>query len=79
METYLGQINLDVKGKKIEIDSRPSDAIALALRLEAPIHVAEHILEENGFSEEDLKESQKQDSKSTLENLDEDTLGRYSV
>lgn len=77
--TYLGQINLDVKGKKIEIDSRPSDAIALALRLEAPIHVAEHILEENGFSEEDLKESQKQDSKSTLENLDEDTLGRYSV
>ena len=77
--TYLGQINLDVKGEKIEIDSRPSDAIALALRIKAPIHVAEHILEENGFSEEDLKDSQKQDSKGTLENLDEDTLGRYSV
>lgn len=77
--TYLGQINLEVNGKKIEVDSRPSDAIALALRLDAPIHVAEHILEENGFSEEELKESDKQASKSTLENLDEDTLGRYSV
>ena len=77
--TYLGQINLEVNGKKIEVDSRPSDAIALALRLDAPIHVAEHILEENGFSEEELKESDKQSSKSTLENLDEDTLGRYSV
>ena len=77
--TYLGQINLEVNGEKIEVDSRPSDAIALALRLEAPIHVAEHILEENGFSEDELKESEKQASKNTLENLDEDALGRYSV
>ena len=77
--TYLGQINLEVNGKKIEVDSRPSDAIALALRLEAPIHVAEEILNENGFSEDQLKESDKDASKSTLENLDEDTLGRYSV
>ena len=77
--TYLGQINLEANGKKIEVDSRPSDAIALALRLDAPIHVAEHILEENGFSEDELKESENRASKSTLENLDEDTLGRYSV
>ena len=77
--TYLGQINLEVNGKKIEVDSRPSDAIALALRLEAPIHVAEQILEDNGFSEDEIKESGKDASKSTLENLDEDALGRYSV
>lgn len=77
--TYLGQINLEVDGKKIEVDSRPSDAIALALRLEAPIHVAEKILDENGFSEDEIKESGKEAAKNTLENLDEDALGRYSV
>lgn len=77
--TYLGQINLEVDGKKIEVDSRPSDAIALALRLEAPIHVADQILEDNGFSEDEIKDSGKEAAKSALENLDEDTLGRYSV
>jgi bifunctional DNase/RNase len=77
--TYLGQINLEVKGKTLEIDSRPSDAIALALRFEVPIYVAESILEEIRLTEDDLKESQKQQTKSTLENLDDDTLGRYTV
>lgn len=77
--TYLGQINLEVAGKKIEVDSRPSDAIALALRLEAPIHVADQILEDNGFSEDEIKDSGKEAAKSALENLDEDALGRYSV
>jgi bifunctional DNase/RNase len=77
--TFLGQINLEVKGKKLEIDSRPSDAIALALRFGAPIYVAEPILQENGFSENDLQEAEKQQSKGLLEDLDEDTLGRFTV
>ena len=77
--TYLGQINLEANGKTLEIDSRPSDAIALALRFEIPIYVAESILEETGFFEDDLKESQKQETKSSLADLDDETLGRYTV
>ena len=77
--TFLGQINIAVNGQILEIDSRPSDAIALALRCGAPIYVAEPIIQETGLSENDLKAAEKQQSTSALEDLDEDTLGRYSV
>ncbi len=43
---YYAKLFLDAGGLEIEIDSRPSDAIALALRFDAPIFVAEHLLEE---------------------------------
>ncbi|MCZ6680003.1 MAG: bifunctional nuclease family protein [Candidatus Poribacteria bacterium] len=77
--TYLGQINLQANGKTLEIDARSSDAIALALRFEAPIYVAEQIIQETGFPETELKNAEKQPSKGGLEDLDEETLGRYTV
>ena len=43
--TYYGLIHLNRKGEEIIIDSRPSDAIAIALAVDAPIFVAEHVLE----------------------------------
>jgi uncharacterized protein len=43
-------------GQEIEIDSRPSDAIALALRAEAPIFVAERVLEESAIEFEEGEE-----------------------
>ena len=57
----------------------PSDAIALALRFEAPIYVAEEVIEEHGLSEDDLKEAQQEQTKSVLENLDDETLGEFTV
>ena len=78
-ETFFGQVNLKADGKVVEIDARPSDAIALALRFEVPIFVAEQIIQETGILETDLKDAEKQQSKDKLENLDEDTLGRYTV
>ncbi|MCS6817213.1 MAG: bifunctional nuclease family protein [Blastocatellia bacterium] len=42
--TFYAIIVLDVSGEKIIVDSRPSDAIALALRTDSPIFVAEHVL-----------------------------------
>ena len=77
--TYYAQITLEVNGQTVEIDSRPSDAIALGLRFGASVYVAEEVIQEHGFSEVDLKEAQKQQTKSVLENLDEDTLGQYTV
>jgi len=46
--TYYAQITLEHNGTSKEIDSRPSDAIASALRMGAPIYVSEEILQEVG-------------------------------
>ena len=77
--TFFGQVTLHADGQTIDIDARPSDAIALALRFEAPIFVAEEVLEEHGLSEDDLKEAQQEQTKSVLENLDDETLGEFTV
>jgi bifunctional DNase/RNase len=49
--TFYAIITLEKEGRQIEIDSRPSDAIALALRVNAPIFVAEKVLESAGHAE----------------------------
>ncbi|MYE91435.1 bifunctional nuclease family protein [Candidatus Poribacteria bacterium] len=77
--TYFGQIDVVANGKTLKIDARPSDSIALALRLGVPIYVAESIVQEIGFPETELREAERQQSQDELEHLDEETLGRYTV
>jgi bifunctional DNase/RNase len=48
-DTFYAKITLDVDGGQMEIDSRPSDALALAVRLEAPIYVDESVLDKAGI------------------------------
>jgi bifunctional DNase/RNase len=43
-DTFFARIVVDVNGKSMEIDSRPSDAIALAVRVGAPIFVSEQVM-----------------------------------
>jgi bifunctional DNase/RNase len=43
--TFFARIHLSIDGRTIEIDSRPSDAIALCAASKAPIFVAEHVFE----------------------------------
>jgi uncharacterized protein len=47
--TFYALVTLQVNGGEIEIDSRPSDAIALAVRAEAPIFAAESVIEESAI------------------------------
>ena len=47
-DTFFARIVLDVNGETMEIDSRPSDAIALAVRTEAPIYVEDSVLDRAG-------------------------------
>jgi bifunctional DNase/RNase len=63
--TYLAEIHLQVSDQVLEISSRPSDAIALAARTEAPIFVADElmglaglIIVENDEDEEDQEHSE---------------------
>jgi len=43
--TYYASVNISLSGRQVMIDSRPSDAIALALRTKSPIYVAKAVLE----------------------------------
>ena len=47
--TFYAVIQLEVDGKEVRVDSRPSDAIALAVRAEAPIFVSAELLSANGI------------------------------
>lgn len=52
-QTFYALIQLD--RNDVELDSRPSDAIAIALRFNAPIFIADHLLDEAGFSPDELE------------------------
>jgi bifunctional DNase/RNase len=57
-ETYFGNIVISINGNIHNIDSRPSDAMNLAIRLQVPIFVAAEVLDEAGLlPEEDLSDS----------------------
>src|SRR5919204_5515569 len=51
-DIFFARIVLDVDGRHVEVDSRPSDAIALAVRAEVPIFVEEAVLERGAFEPE---------------------------
>jgi hypothetical protein len=55
-ETYYGSIMLKTATGKLQIDARPSDAIALALRTESPIFVADTVANQAMISGSDLQQ-----------------------
>ena len=79
--TFHAKVKLEANGETHEIDSRPSDALALALRCEVPIYVEENVLEENGFLEAEVtpEKTTPPDAKDVLENLDEEFVKHYTV
>ncbi len=57
--TFFASITLSVTGRELEIDSRPSDAIALAVRSGAPIFAAKEVISESAIEfEHDVEESE---------------------
>ncbi len=58
--TFFASITVSQNGSEVEIDSRPSDAIALAVRAEAPIFVADQVIDESAieFEGEEVNEDE---------------------
>ena len=52
-DTFYASLALSIDGVKLDIDSRPSDALALAVRVGAPIYADESVLEKAGITLED--------------------------
>lgn len=49
-DIFYARLVLDADGRHVEIDSRPSDAIAIAVRLKVPIYVSESVMEQAGVT-----------------------------
>ncbi len=59
---YYARMCITMDGRHFELDARPSDCIAIALRCSAPIHVRESVLSETVISKEDLEGIQSLDN-----------------
>ena len=51
-DTFFAQITLQVDGRRMEVDSRPSDAIALAVRSRVPVFVSEEVMAQDAITPE---------------------------
>lgn len=77
--TYYATLYLKCKKVVTGIDSRPSDAIAIALRCSAPIYVSDRVLEKTTVVDltQDIKESDK--LLEILESLEPEDFGKYKM
>jgi bifunctional DNase/RNase len=78
--TFYARITLERNGAEIEIDSRPSDAIALAVRVEAKIFAADEVIEESGIefeSEEEAANDERIRRVSALGDIDVDEFRAF--
>ncbi len=76
--TFFAQIKLITGEKTLEVDARPSDAIALALRTEAPIFVAQSVLDQAQTISPD-SEDQDEKMKKWFDQLGPDDMGKYKM
>jgi bifunctional DNase/RNase len=77
-ETFYAVIWLERNGKTITVDSRPSDALALALRHDCPIYVDDRVLQ-NSRNANVSEKVNNEELRKWLENLNDEDLGRYKM
>lgn len=77
--TFYALIWLEHQGKLMAVDSRPSDALALALRVDCPIYVEDNILQAYEFSPDDAESSKTEELRKWLESLDDKDVGGYKM
>jgi len=77
--TFYATIYLTVGGETVAVDSRPSDAIALALRTRAPIFVEDTVVENAKTIDFGSERADSERLQKWLESLDPDDLGKYKM
>ncbi|MBI4465647.1 MAG: bifunctional nuclease family protein [Acidobacteria bacterium] len=78
-DTFYAVIWLERNGQIISVDSRPSDALAVALRLDCPIYVEEEVLKSSKIASAGPEKATNEDLRRWLENLNDEDLGRYKM
>ena len=70
--TYFAEVEIELpNGEKIIVDSRPSDAIAVGLRMKAPIMISDELFEEAGLSESNYETSQNSEKVLSVKELED--------
>jgi bifunctional DNase/RNase len=80
--TFFAQITVQQDGSEIDVDSRPSDAIALAIRADAPIYAADEVIEESAieFEGDEINQEELEREVSKFKQfLDEVTPDEFAV
>lgn len=78
-DTFYALIWLEREGRMISVDSRPSDALALALRHDCPIYVDDKVLQSSKNSATVSEKVNNEELRKWLENLNDEDLGRYKM
>ena len=78
-DTFYAVIWLERNGEMISVDSRPSDALAIALRLDCPIYVEETVLSTSKAVKEVADMGSNEELRRWLENLNDEDMGRYKM
>jgi uncharacterized protein len=78
-DTFYAVIWMERDGEMIAIDSRPSDALALALRLDCPIFVEDDVLKSSKVSNAVSDKANSEELRRWLENLSDEDLGQYKM
>ncbi len=78
-DTFYAVIWLEKEGRVISIDSRPSDALALALRVDCPIFVDDEVLKSSKLAANLSAKSTDEELRKLLEGMNDEDLGRYKM
>src|SRR5881409_98947 len=78
-DTFYAVIWLERNGELISVDSRPSDALALALRLDCPIFVEDAVLKNSKLAAATSDKINNEELRRWLEGLNDEDLGRYKM
>ena len=78
-DTFYAVIWLERDGQLMSVDSRPSDALALALRLDCPIYVDDSVLKSSKMAAAVTDRVNNEELRRWLENLHDEDLGRYKM
>ena len=77
--TFYAQLRLTTDKTTVEMDARPSDSIAIALRMDAPIFVSEKVFQEAVRTDLDLSSKLEDIEDDFLANLPDDIFGKYKM
>ncbi len=78
-DTFYALIWMERDGQMMSVDSRPSDALALALRLDCPIYVEEEVLKNSRIASATTEKTSNEELRKWLENLNDEDMGRYKM
>ena len=78
-DTFYALIWLERNGEMMSVDSRPSDALALALRVDCPIFVEDEVLKTSKNSGNSTDKVSNEELRKWLENLNDEDMGRYKM